>query len=454
MVTSEPDVEHEFRSRYEHYILSSKVIIVVCDVVMALTIIVGLVGNVCICVCIWKNKHLRTYININLVSSCVANIIGCTCLLPIRIQLYTGYTMFSSVQIMCGIGTFFRTFVDTMQFFMLAMASFERYQAVANPFKKVGLRKRSTVLVITSWTFAVSLGVFSAIMFIDSSLYVPCYFLDGAPNWTEYDQYLIFPLGMTLLCVIIVFYALILKTLFKHSVKMSRHKNKRKVAPDQLNINSENASVSFVGNNNMKGSTGSSQMFNVSSQNGSDQKDSTDSKNPTPTSMTLNVPGKSNTNTNRTKETTVHDQMSTSKAISTSSSLQDSTIQVVEMDGTVKMAKRNDETVVGAVCLMNNKNRENGRRRVELKASKKIAILFGTFTCCFIPLPVYVVSKSITGNIVLSYSMFCILVALATLGSSVIAINPVLYALLNRPLNSAMKRLLHFDRIICQWKAS
>ncbi|XP_033746652.1 5-hydroxytryptamine receptor 1A-beta-like [Pecten maximus] len=441
MVTNATDADCVFRSRYEDYMHSSKVTILLSDVVMALTIAVGLVSNICVCVCIFKNRHLRTYININLASSSIANLIGCICLLPIRIQLYTGYTTVSSVQVVCGIGTFFRTFCDTMQFFMLALASFERYQAVVNPFQKVGLKKRSAILVTTSWVFALTLGVVSGIMFVDSALYLPCSFIDGTPNWADYDQYLIFPLGMTLLCVIIVLYSLILKTLVKHSLKMTRHTHKRKVAPDTRKVNDGMASTSFIGDNHDARNMDNLKMFSVSFQNTKDSKDSTTTINAVCSSITLNVPVSDNQNNNRAAETTP-------------SPIQDSTIQVVEMDGTVKTTKRKEENVLGAVCLMNKKNRENGRRRVEYKASKKIAILVGTFTCCWIPLPVFVLSNNIIGHSVLSYSMFRVLIFLGTLGSSVIAINPVLHTLLNRPLNSAMRNLLNLDKVTCQTKPS
>ncbi|OWF34656.1 Octopamine receptor [Mizuhopecten yessoensis] len=333
------------------------------------------------------------------------------------------------------------------------MASFERYQAVVYPFKKVGLQKRSVLLVITSWLLALTLGVISALFFIDSSLYVPCSFLDGAPNWAEYDQYLIFPLGMALLCVIIVLYSLILRTLFKHSVKMARHKRKRKIVPDTVKVNDADASASYTGQNpDNRGSTGSSQIFAVSFRSVKDAKDSPKINN-TSASITLNVPVTISTSTNKTVQTTVHEQTTTDKNIATSS-IHDNTIEIVGMDGSVHMTKTNDDNVSGAVCLMSKKNRENGRRRVELKASRKIAILVGTFTCCWIPLPVFVISNSISGSTMLSYSMFCVLIVLGTLGSSVIAINPVLYALLNRPLNSALKNLLNLNRNLCGWKSS
>ncbi|KAH9494694.1 hypothetical protein Btru_020264 [Bulinus truncatus] len=61
------------------------------------------------------------------------------------------------------------------------------------------------------------------------------------------------------------------------------------------------------------------------------------------------------------------------------------------MDGTVRLQPESSASQFdGAVCLMNPKNKEQGRRRVELKAALKVGLLFCSFVCLWAPLPIYV----------------------------------------------------------------
>ncbi|OWF55864.1 5-hydroxytryptamine receptor 1A-alpha [Mizuhopecten yessoensis] len=120
------------------------------------------------------------------------------------------------------------------------------------------------------------------------------------------------------------------------------------------------------------------------------------------------------------------------------------TIKVVGMDGTERIARTNNEHVVGAVCLMTSRNRSKGRRRLELRTSKKIAILIGTFMGCWLPLPVFVVCNRISGQTSLSDTLVCVLLVLSTVGCSSVALNPIMVAMMNRQLNSALKSLLKF----------
>lgn len=483
-----------FRSGFDHYKDSSEGIILLCDVIMVLTSIVGLAGNISVCICVCKTRHLRTHMNVNLVSSCVVNIIGCACLLPIRIELYTGYSDCATVGLLCRFGTFFRTVCDTLQLFMLTMASFDRYQAVVNPFKKVGLKKRSAIMVAISWTLSLTLGAISAVFFIDSALFVPCSFVVGAPNWGEYDAYFIFPLGLTLLCIIAVLYGLVLNTLFKNALNMARHRTKNRVSPSMPNVHtgiisgkSENdekqkssvstsnlqcANVSFrnvhlfeSNDSVISGSTNESTItirtskmantkMDIKRPNEIDETSASVSNNKplvlvlqsssssTSPSNTLHVPNKGNT----INETGYAHSSVDVRSVATSSS-RDKTIQVVVTDGSVKMTRTKNNKISGAVCMMNTQNKETGRRRIELKASKRIAMLIGTFMCCWLPLPVFVIS--ISGYTTLSEAMFRVLLVLATLGSSFIAVNPILYGLINRQLNSALGRLLNIRKLPC-----
>ncbi|XP_069101556.1 octopamine receptor beta-2R-like [Argopecten irradians] len=122
------------------------------------------------------------------------------------------------------------------------------------------------------------------------------------------------------------------------------------------------------------------------------------------------------------------------------------TVQVVGMDGSVKITKTSNEHIAGAVCLMTSNNRKNGRRRVELRASKKIVVLIGTFLCCWLPLPVFTLFYSIGGQTTVSETSVCLLMVLGTVGCTSLAINPIILGVINRQLNSALKEILKMEK--------
>jgi hypothetical protein len=66
------------------------------------------------------------------------------------------------------------------------------------------------------------------------------------------------------------------------------------------------------------------------------------------------------------------------------------TYEVYDAEGTVKIVSDNNDTVVGAVCIFNPKNREHGKRKIEGKIAKNIAIGIGLFGLVWIPLPLFV----------------------------------------------------------------
>ncbi|KAK0045704.1 Octopamine receptor, partial [Biomphalaria pfeifferi] len=114
-------------------------------------------------------------------------------------------------------------------------------------------------------------------------------------------------------------------------------------------------------------------------------------------------------------------------------------IEVVEMDGTVHVTVQTEASVGqidGAVCLMNPKNKEQGRRRVELKAALKVGLLFCSCVCLWAPLPALVVYMRETSGWrdKLKVDLLVIFSALAT---STAAMDPIVYGLLNRQIRIA-----------------
>ena len=117
-----------------------------------------------------------------------------------------------------------------------------------------------------------------------------------------------------------------------------------------------------------------------------------------------------------------------------------SKVDVVEMDGTVHKNVSVEGSVVGAVCVMNRSNRLQGRRRVEMRAAKRIAFLIGSFVLLWLPLPV--IALFLSSEKQTSSSDIETLLVIGSISALTGAFNPVFNLLLNKQLRSASFRIL------------
>lgn len=134
-------------------------------------------------------------------------------------------------------------------------------------------------------------------------------------------------------------------------------------------------------------------------------------------------------------------------------------VEVCDIDGTCKSVKVETERtdVVGSICIMNSKNRERGKRRVETKTAKVTAIVIVCFIVCWFPFPaVLLYSRFASTSTDLSASgagsgrqqsvetarndVYVLSVCLAILAA---AINPITYGLTNKQFRHEFKRILN-----------
>lgn len=120
-------------------------------------------------------------------------------------------------------------------------------------------------------------------------------------------------------------------------------------------------------------------------------------------------------------------------------------IDIVEFDGTVHKNVLVEGPVCGAVCVMNPSNKMAGRRKVEMRAAKRIAFLIGSFASLWLLLPIASLVVSRKDYIVLKDVQTLVLTA--SFSSTTVSVNPFLNFLLNKQLRTAaitcMKRLLN-----------
>lgn len=120
-------------------------------------------------------------------------------------------------------------------------------------------------------------------------------------------------------------------------------------------------------------------------------------------------------------------------------------IDIVDFDGTVHKNVLVEGPVCGAVCVMNSSNKMAGRRKVEMRAAKRIAFLIGSFASLWLLLPITSLVVSRKDYIVLKDVQTLVLTA--SLSSTTVIVNPFLNFLLNKQMRSAavtwIKRLLN-----------
>ncbi|KAH3877334.1 hypothetical protein DPMN_001197 [Dreissena polymorpha] len=119
---------------------------------------------------------------------------------------------------------------------------------------------------------------------------------------------------------------------------------------------------------------------------------------------------------------------------------QTSYIDVFEYDGTVNKNVMIDYPVVGAVCVMNPTNKLAGRRNIEMRAAKRIAVLIGSFAVLWLPLPMATMLLSNTA--LMSENDMIVLALTGAVSSLTVAVNPVLNLLLNKQLRSSTITML------------
>ncbi|XP_061187439.1 uncharacterized protein LOC133195571 [Saccostrea echinata] len=524
----------------DNYLLDTDMLILCCDVVIILAAVLGIIGNTLLCVCILKTRSLRTFINATLMSALIGNLIACVTLLPLRVYLFTASRSAENWATLCSAAVFFRTFCELLQLFMLVIVSYERFQCVSSPFKKDGRARRTALLIGLSWTVASGLSLLSAFIFVDSPLYDKCLTNTTSNHfsWGTHDLYLIFPFGIGTLLIIIVFYGLIMFTLFKHRKRMTGHivHRKNKVVPQMMNedfkgvdkscsntdlsvilprtplhfsvsgveksskycetnfdfknkiddtqkdqkVQQENMDQTCVTvdrrdikissilkhektadnnavNNSVKlnivqiPQTRSNTMEENSEENKSekgkneecleetvvaekgDENEHLKTRSPDKVYQTLKI-FLTNATPSCSNKTTTYHQQNASDGVNT-----DSLIQIFDITGEVNRVSKKETNYSGSVCVMNSKSKELGKRKVEARAAKRIAIMIVLFICLWMPLPLTVLGTR-NGNPSIAQAQ--LLVVTATLGMCSVVVNPLLHSILNRQLHASLRNMM------------
>lgn len=427
------------------------------------TILTGILGNVSLIMCIYGSKALRTYMNAFLVSLASADLLTCVATLPLRLTLYlVTFTRYVSRRYVCYSAIFFDTWGSTVQMLTLCAVSYERYQAIAHPFEKEFQKRRTIGSIVGTWCIGLALAVIS--VNIDTPLYYRCvnHDMETIRSWNKHGFLIVVPIGCLSLILIFIFYGRIIRVLINHGLVMAQTLNvkKSRIAPElgQKGAQSSNVDSRSITNviefkpTRLRKETviGNAESVPLRSQrnttvNNVSKMPDVDTTCTDGQNETVNQASKSNSADAEIQNATISINTVKLKPNSaTGISSSPSVVEVVDMNGKVKLARVKQESqsqIQGSVCVMNSKNKEQGRRRVELRSTKKMAVVIAIFVSCWIALPITLIASLALPlsdvHTAIINEMAIVAGSLASLSSGV---NPLMYGLSNKLIRTQLKR--------------
>ncbi|XP_069744195.1 orexin receptor type 2 [Narcine bancroftii] len=133
--------------------------------------IVALVGNILVCVAVWKNRHMRTVTNYFIVNLSFADILVTMICLPASLLVDITETWFYG-QVLCKIIPYLQTVAVSVSVLTLSCIAMDRWYAICHPlmFKSAASRARSNIAMI--WIVSCVFMIPQAIV-MECSIIVP-----------------------------------------------------------------------------------------------------------------------------------------------------------------------------------------------------------------------------------------------------------------------------------------
>uniref|UniRef100_A0A4W3J9G0 Orexin receptor type 2 n=1 Tax=Callorhinchus milii TaxID=7868 RepID=A0A4W3J9G0_CALMI len=133
--------------------------------------VVALVGNVLVCVAVWKNHHMRTVTNYFIVNLSFADVLVTIICLPASLVVDITETWFFG-QIFCKVIPYLQTVSVSVSVLTLSCIALDRWYAICHPlmFKSTAKRARNSIIII--WIVSCVLMTPQAIV-MECSIMVP-----------------------------------------------------------------------------------------------------------------------------------------------------------------------------------------------------------------------------------------------------------------------------------------
>lgn len=186
---------------------------------------VGLAANAFVLLAVWRQKSLQTCNNVLLVNLAVGDLLRCVVDCPLLLAVVVAVQRWGRAPLLlCDTQLAAFSFSCCMQLLTLASISFERYQAVAQPFKMVQRRRRLFVLIPATWVVAAAVAAICLLYLKDSPVHVRCRGRQAADatafSYDTFGLYVLLPLWAVCFSVIIGFYTRIFVLVRAHNRKI------------------------------------------------------------------------------------------------------------------------------------------------------------------------------------------------------------------------------------------
>lgn len=208
-------------SAWEEY--ADIVSVVANSLILLVTSAVGIAANIFVILAVYHQKSLQTCNNALVVNLAVGDILRCVIDCPVLLTIIITVFQRGRVnKLICDTQVASFSFSCCIQLMTLACISAERYQAIAQPFKKAQRRRRIMVLIPGTWILAIMVAGLCLIYLKDSPVHMRCRGLqEGASSsYDTFGLYMLFPVWAACFGVITGFYARIFILVRAHNRKI------------------------------------------------------------------------------------------------------------------------------------------------------------------------------------------------------------------------------------------
>ncbi len=130
-------------------------------ILLPILVVIGVVGNVLVCLAVWKAPKLRKVVNYFIVSLAVADLLVCTIVLPLAIHQEFNNITWRLNKTVCHLWVTFDVLLCTSSIWNLCLVSTDRFLAVVHPNKyaKVRTPRNALISIAAVWFLALMVAL-------------------------------------------------------------------------------------------------------------------------------------------------------------------------------------------------------------------------------------------------------------------------------------------------------
>ncbi|CAL9703123.1 unnamed protein product [Knipowitschia caucasica] len=196
-------------------------------IILSLSFIFGLPGNLWVCWVVFRTKSLQTCNNALLVSLAVSDLLKCSVDTPLLLFSFLHYDNGAVPPVsVCTLQQFTYALCSCVQLLTLLSISVERFQAIAFPFQTDKRRMRVRLWIMSIWAWGVFLALVSLMLSKNALFYMLCrpHMMWANKEHVQYSDpfgpFVLVPVWAMSLVVIIVHYIRIFQVVRRHRKKV------------------------------------------------------------------------------------------------------------------------------------------------------------------------------------------------------------------------------------------